>query len=112
MIDPNALVAAGGIAQKGAKTDPKATAPLVGASFTHPLLEGRVVVRLADESSKAAIDAEMSVLGFATDGEPEIVGRTRRRALGFPAWAIVSHPSKARFALEVMRDFRQAAQRA
>lgn len=107
----DALVLAGGIAKKTSKTDPSTTGALVARPFTHPALSGRVLVRLAEESLDAAVDAEMSVLGFIDSGEKVVVGRTRKRALGFPAWALVNHPTKARFALDVMRDFRKASSR-
>nr|MBK7066613.1 hypothetical protein [Deltaproteobacteria bacterium] len=107
----DALLRAGGIARRSAKTDPATTGELVAIPFQHPALEGRTVVRLVEGSLDAAVDAEMSALGFATSGEKTAVGRTRKRALGFPAWALVNHPTKARFALEVMREFRKAATR-
>lgn len=107
----DALLRAGGIARRSAKTDPATTGELVAIPFQHPALEGRTVVRLVEGSLDAAVDAEMSALGFAPSGEKTAVGRTRKRALGFPAWALVNHPTKARFALEVMREFRKAATR-
>jgi len=107
----DALVLAGGIARKTAKTDPSTTGALVARPFTHPALSGRVVVRLAEESLGGAVEAEMSTLGFVDAGEASVIGRTRKRALGFPAWALVNHPAKARFALEVMREFRKASAR-
>ncbi len=110
-ISDDALVLAGGIAKKTAKTAPATTGALVAKPFTHAALSGRVVVRLAEESLDGAVDAEMATLGFAAAGEGAVVGRTRKRALGFPAWALVHHPTKARFALEVMRDFRKASLR-
>ena len=114
LMDANAVVRAGGVARKGAKTDPATTGDLVAKSFVHPAMEGRVVVRLVEQSLEPAVDAEMQVLGFQADGAGEsvLVGRTKKRALGFPAWALVNHPNKARFALEVMKDFRKAASRA
>ncbi len=105
-------VRAGAIAKKSAKTDPVTTGELVAMEFTHPAVEGRTIVRLVEASLDGATEAEMNVLGFAPAGEKTTVGRTRKRALGFPAWALVHHPSKARFALEVMRDFRKGATRA
>lgn len=112
VIGDSAVVRAGGIARKGAKTEAATTGDLVAKSFAHPALAGRVVVRLVEQSLDTAVDAEMDVLGFAGQGDASIVGRTKKRALGFPAWALVNHPNKARFALEVMRDFRKAATRA
>ena len=106
------LVRAGGIARRSAKTDPATTGELVARSFRHPAMAERVVVRLVEESLDSALTAEMSVLGFTDAGEKIPVGRTRKRALGFPAWALVHHPTKARFALEVMKEFRKAGTRA
>ena len=108
----DALVRAGGIAKKSAKTDPATTGELVALSFVHPALDGRTVVRLVEGSLDTATTAEMNVLGFEAAAEKIAVGRTRKRALGFPAWALVHHPAKARFALEVMREFRKGATRA
>ena len=108
----DALVRAGGIAKKSAKTDPATTGELVARPFRHPALLDRVVVRLVEESLDTAVIAEMGALAFEEAGERTTVGRARKKALGFPAWALVNHPTKARFALEVMRDFRKASTRA
>lgn len=106
------LVRAGGIAEKSARTDPATSGELIARPFRHPALLDRVVVRLVEESLDTAVIAEMGALGFEEAGERSTVGRTRKKALGFPAWALVNHPTKARFALEVMRDFRKASTRA
>jgi hypothetical protein len=111
MLDGNSLVLAGGIVALSAKTDADVASPFLAKSFTHPALVNRVIVRLADESLAAAVDAEMGVLGFESHGEAVSVGRAKKRALGFPSWALVHHPKDARFALDVMRDFRRAANR-
>lgn len=85
--------------------------PLLAASYKHPALPGRTVVRLLDEALHGATDVEMGVLGFAEAAPAKAVGTTAPRALGFPAWALVHHPKNARFALDIMRDFRRAAGR-
>jgi len=108
----DALVRAGGIALRSKKTDPATTGELLAVPFDHPALDGRTVVRLVEASLDDATEAEMNVLGFSAAEGKAAVGRTRKRALGFPAWALVNHPTKARFALEVMKDFRKAATRA
>lgn len=107
-----AIVDAGGIASARAKTDPTTTGPLVALSFEHPAVAERTVVRLVEESLIDATEAEMRTLGFVRVGEATEVGRARKRAIGFPAWALVNHPKKASFALDVMREFRKAAMRA
>jgi hypothetical protein len=107
-----AIVDAGGIASTRAKTDPSTTGPLVALSFEHLAVAERTVVRLVEESLVDATDAEMRTLGFVRVGDAPEVGRARKRAIGFPAWALVHHPKKASFALDVMREFRKAAMRA
>ena len=84
-LDANAVVRAGGVARKGAKTDPATTGDLIAKAFTHPAIEGRTIVRLVEASLDGAVDSEMSVLGFAGQGEAQVIGRTTKRALGFPA---------------------------
>jgi len=106
------IVDAGGIASARAKTDPTTTGTLVALSFEHPAVAERTVVRLVEESLVDPTDAEMRTLGFVRVGEATEVGRARKRAIGFPAWALVHHPKKASFALDVMREFRKAAMRA
>ncbi|MBX3184666.1 MAG: hypothetical protein KF915_18700 [Polyangiaceae bacterium] len=111
-LKPEAVVKAGGIADLKAKTDPAISGELIAVAFQHPALADRTVVRLAEASLDGAVAAEMQTLGFTEAVSKESVGRTRKRALGFPAWALVHHPKKASFALDVMRDFRKAATRA
>ncbi|MBX3184602.1 MAG: hypothetical protein KF915_18380 [Polyangiaceae bacterium] len=111
-LDAERVVKAGGVAGLEAKTDAATSGELFAVTFRHPALAGRTVVRLVEESLDAAVTAEMQVLGFQGAARKEPVGRTRQRALGFPAWALVHHPKKATFALDVMRDFRKAAARA
>lgn len=94
-----------------AEASPGTTRPLIAASYTHPALPGRTVIRLLDEALHGATDVEMGVLGFAEASPAKTVGTTAPRALGFPAWALVHHPKDARFALDIMRDFRRAATR-
>ncbi len=111
-LNAEQVVKAGGVAGLGAKTDAATSGELLAVTFQHPALAGRTVVRLVEASLDAAVTAEMQVLGFQGAARKEPVGRTRKRALGFPAWALVHHPKKATFALDVMRDFRKAAARA
>lgn len=94
-----------------AEATPGTTRPLIAASYTHPALPGRTVIRLLDEALHGATDVEMGVLGFSEASPAKTVGTTAPRALGFPAWALVHHPKDARFALDIMRDFRRAATR-
>ncbi len=72
-----------------------------------------MIIRLEPDAVAAGTDAEMAAFGF---GEPEVstpLGQVRFRTLGFPAWALVNDPKKAkRFALEVTQEIRKAKKRA
>ncbi|MGZ5966648.1 MAG: hypothetical protein ACXWP4_03195 [Polyangiales bacterium] len=111
--DPVVTVRAGGVAPLKAKLPENERASAVSArAYVHPAIADRIVVRLSPEAVAAGTDAEMNALGF---GEPEVeadLGQMRYRTLGFPAWALVHDPKKARFALEVTQDFRKAKKRA
>lgn len=54
----------------------------------------------------------MSVLGFDAPQVTPGVGTQRRRALGFPGWALVHDPDHARFALDVLQDLKKHARKA
>lgn len=108
-----ATLAAGGIVPVGAKLDQAESVDTVGArAYRHPVLGERVVVRLTAETVAAGDDLEMAVLGFGAAEVRGAVGKERRRALGFPAWALVNDPANARYALDVVGELKQHARRA
>ncbi len=107
--DAAATIAAGGIAPLRAKlpADERPSA-VTARSYAHPALDGKVVVRLEPDAVAAGTDAEMAAFGFS---EPKIstpLGQVRFRTLGFPAWALVHDPKKAKVALDVTEDLRKA----
>ncbi len=86
--------------------------PVSARAYTHPALGDRVVVRLTSDPVAAGEDLVHRFLGF---GEPRVVARVAaraRRALGFPAWALVNDPKNARHALDVLGEMRQGIRRA
>lgn len=93
----------GGIAQAAAPD----TVPLYSRRYTHPALPGRAVVRLVRDSLQEVEDLSLAVLGFNADGGAE-VGHVRMRAIGFPAWPILTDPDNARHALNLVGDLRRA----
>lgn len=110
--DTARILAAGGIAPRGAKLPEGERAGAVGArAFTHPALPGRTVVRLTTEAMSPGVDVEMETLGFGPPKATPDLGWQRYRALGFPGWALVHDPARAKFALEVMKEFKKAAAR-
>lgn len=108
--DAVATVTAGGIAALQAKMpEDIRSSPVTARAYPHPALpEGKLIVRLEPESIAAGTDAEMAAFGF---GEPKVtkaIGQVRSRTLGFPAWALVNEPKKAKAALDVTEEVRKA----
>ena len=86
--------------------------PISARVFRHSALGEHPVVKLTPENLAAGIDLTMSFLGF---DEPTVAGpvaKRRRQAPGFPEWALVNDPKHARFALELVKDFKKEARRA
>ncbi len=107
--DPTATVAAGGIAPLKAKlVSDERTTPVTARSYAHPAIPGKVVVRLEPDAIAAGTDAEMAAFGFAAPEVSAPLGQVRFRTLGFPAWALVHEPKKAKVALDVTDDMRVA----
>ncbi|MBI3272404.1 MAG: hypothetical protein HYZ53_25655 [Planctomycetes bacterium] len=78
-------------------------------AYAHPALGGRVVVRLSPETLAPGDDLEMELLGFARPEVSRRVAHRRRRALGFPGWALVHDPKNARHALAVVKEMKRLA---
>lgn len=81
--------------------------PLVAASYTHPVLTDRTIVRLIPEALVEAEDLALGVTGLVPRGRVN-VGHTRRRAIGFPAWPILTDPANAQHALNLITDLERA----
>lgn len=77
---------------------------LTARAYAHPALEGRTVVRLVPQAIGPAEDLSLEYLGFTGEQDPEPVGRVRRKALGFPAWALVHDPDNGHHALAVVKE--------
>ena len=84
------------------------TVALQARRYVHPQFEGRTVVRLARENLAEVEDLSLGVLGFTPDGAAG-VGHVRNRAIGFPAWPIITDPPNARHALNLVGDLNRAA---
>ncbi|HEU0034407.1 MAG TPA: hypothetical protein VFQ53_27480 [Kofleriaceae bacterium] len=108
--DSIAVIAAGGITALGARTaEDQRTSPVTARAYTHPAMEpGKVVIRLEPEAVAAGVDAEMAAFGFSEPRVGRPIGQVRSRTLGFPGWALVHEPKKAKAALEVTEDMRKA----
>lgn len=109
MRDASALLQAGGIVPPNAALPAgEPTDAVVARTYAHPALGERRVVRLVAESLVPGADAEASALGFGPPAPGPVVGRQRRRAPGFPGWALLNDPKNARYALEIVQDLKKA----
>jgi len=107
------ILKAGGLVALNAKLGKDdAVDTVVARAYRHGVLPGRTVVRLTAQSVAAGDDLEMATLGFGAGEDRGAVARERRRPLGFPGWALVNDPKNARFALDVVKEFKKHARKA
>ena len=85
---------------------------VVARAYQHAVLPGRTVIRLTAESVAIGDDLEMATLGFGAGEGRGAVAKERKRPLGFPGWALVNDPKNARFALDVVKEFKKQARKA
>jgi hypothetical protein len=111
--DTTEILKAGGLVPVGAKLgEDDAVDTVVARAYRHAVLPGRTVVRLTAQSVATGDDLEMATLGFGAGEDRGVVGQERRRPLGFPGWALVHDPKNARFALDVVKEFKKHARKA
>lgn len=92
--------------------DPEHVDEISARRYHHPAIGDQPVVRLTADKLAQGDDLEMEFLGF---GVPEVTGPLayrRRQALGFPGWALIYDPDHARYALELVKEFKKAARKA
>ena len=107
------VLKAGGLVPVNAKLAADEAVDVVAArAYGHAVLPGRAVVRLTAQSVAAGDDLEMATLGFGPGEDRGPVAKERRRPLGFPGWALVNDPKNARFALDVVKEFKKHARKA
>lgn len=80
-------------------------------SYRHPALE-HPAVKLSSDNLAAGDDLTMEFLGFTSPDVAGPIARRQRRALGFPEWALINDPDHARYALELVKEFRREVNRA
>lgn len=81
-------------------------------AYAHPALGSRVVVRLTPDPVAEGEDRVHSFLGFGAPSVSPRVAVRGRRAIGFPAWALVHDPANARHALDVLGEMRRGIRQA
>ncbi len=80
-------------------------------SYRHPGLGDRPVIRLTADNLAQGDDLEMEFLGFDPPTVEGPLAYRRRQALGFPGWALIHDPDHARYALELVKEFKKAAKK-
>lgn len=104
---------AGGLVPANAKLGKDdAVDTVVARAYRHAVLPGRVVIRLTAQNVAAGDDLEMATLGFGAGEDRGAVAKERKRPLGFPGWALVHDPKNARYALDVVKEFKKHARKA
>ena len=106
-LDDSIRLEQGGITQEAGER----SFPLAAATYTHPVLAGRPVVRLTPEPLVEADKAALAVSGLELEGQTR-VGHVRRRAVGFPEWPILNDPDNAQVALDLVADLKRLSPRA
>ncbi|MGE0400042.1 MAG: hypothetical protein AB7T06_25220, partial [Kofleriaceae bacterium] len=84
---------------------------VVARAYRHAVLPDRTVIRLVAEGVVAGDELEMATLGFGAGEDRGVVAKERKRALGFPGWALVNDPKNARYALDVVKELKKVARR-
>lgn len=85
---------------------------LVAVSFSIPEAIERTVVKLIPKPLVEAENLALGTLGISqvSDGQP--VGYVRQRAVGFPAWPVMTDPDNAQHALNLVADVEWARRQA
>ncbi|MFE5601060.1 DNA-binding protein [Streptomyces coelicoflavus] len=111
------LLRAGAVLPPGTTGGGDRAVPVYTRAYRHPGLDGRIVVRLtpADpfaggpEAGEPAGDDDGGFLGLRPEGEPVEVGVGQHRAMGFPEWVLVRHPSDGHLAMSLVEEMNKVA---
>ncbi len=111
-VATNTLLDAGALVPFKTKIkDPQHVDEISARVYHHPALGDRPVVRLSADNLAQGDDLEMEFLGFETPQVNGPLAYRRRQALGFPGWALIHDPDHARYALELVKEFKKAARK-
>ncbi|MEJ1199025.1 MULTISPECIES: DNA-binding protein [unclassified Streptomyces] len=101
------LLRAGAVLPPGTTGGGDRAVPVYARAYRHPGLDGRTVVRLIAEDGTG--DPDTGFLGLEPDGEPVEVGVGQHRAMGFPEWVLVRHPSDGHLAMSLVDEMNKVA---
>ncbi|MFB6549092.1 DNA-binding protein [Streptomyces sp. NPDC056405] len=101
------LLRAGAVLPPGTTGGGDRAVPVFARAYRHPGLDGRTVVRLIPEDGTE--DPDTGFLGLEPEGEPVEVGVGQHRAMGFPEWVLVRHPSDGHLAMSLVEEMNKVA---
>ncbi|CAL9650710.1 DNA-binding protein [Streptomyces sp. enrichment culture] len=101
------LLRAGAVLPPGTTGAGERAVPVYTRAYRHPGLDGRVVVRLTPGDRDGTGDG--AFLGLRPAGEPVEVGVGQHRAMGFPEWVLVRHPSDGHLAMSLVEEMDKVA---
>ena len=113
MVHSDKLLAAGALLPlKTSLSSKSGVDDLSARSYRHAALGDSPVVKLSADNLAAGDDLTMEFLGFDSPEVQSGVAKRRRQALGFPEWALVHDAKHARYALDLVKEFKKEARRA
>ncbi|MEU3733493.1 DNA-binding protein [Streptomyces sp. NPDC033538] len=101
------LLRAGAVLPPGTAGGGDRAVPVFTRAYRHPALEGRTVVRLIAEDRTESTGT--GFLGLEPLGDPVEVGVGQHRAMGFPEWVLVRHPSDGHLAMSLVEEMDKVA---
>ncbi|MFH8533898.1 DNA-binding protein [Streptomyces tendae] len=101
------LLRAGAVLPPGTTGGGDRAVPVFTRAYRHPGLDDRTVVRLIADDGTG--DADNGFLGLLPVGEPVEVGVGQHRAMGFPEWVLVRHPSDGHLAMSLVEEMNKVA---
>ncbi|MFJ8806792.1 DNA-binding protein [Streptomyces sp. NPDC102490] len=115
--DVEELLRAGAVLPPGTTGGGDRAVPVFTRAYRHPALDDRIVVRLTPAHPSGAEPAagdpaggdDGGFLGLVPVGEPVEVGVGQHRAMGFPEWVLVRHPSDGHLAMSLVEEMNKVA---
>ncbi|WP_189231680.1 DNA-binding protein [Streptomyces flaveolus] len=101
------LLRAGAVLPPGTTGAGDRAVPVLTQAYRHPGLDGRIIVRLT--TAEQGVEPGTGFLGLEPEGEPVEVGLGRPRAMGFPEWVLVRHPSDGHLAMSLVEEMDKVA---
>ncbi|MEM7313903.1 MAG: DNA-binding protein, partial [Planctomycetota bacterium] len=112
MSKSESLLEAGAWLPLKTKADEETVESLSARRYEHPALPGKTIVQIAAERTGIAEDRALDVFGFQLESTSDPLAIRRRRPMDFSGWALVTDPSNAAYALNLVKRMKKAARKA